>query len=91
MHVHPPFECAKTDAMFDAARQVGITRVVLCAMGYSEAIEYPSLEEVTRGNEEVYALAARYPGFTYGFVYVNPDHPESLFEKRCSRRSASAS
>ena len=78
MHVHLPFERAKTDAMFSDARRVGITRIILCAIGYSEAVEYPSPEEVTRGNEEVYALAARYPGFAYGLVYVNPNHTETL-------------
>lgn len=78
MHAHPPFERAKTDAMLDAARQVGITRIILCAIGYTEMFEYPSLEEVTRGNEEVFTLAARYPGFAYGLVYVNPNLPETL-------------
>jgi uncharacterized protein len=78
MHAHPPFEREKTEAMLDAARQVGITRIILCAIGYSEMFEYPSLEEVTRGNEEVFALAARYPGFAYGLVYVNPNLPETL-------------
>jgi uncharacterized protein len=78
MHAHPPFERAKTEAMLDAARQVGITRIILCAIGYSEMFEYPSLEEVTRGNEEVFAIAARYPTFACGLVYVNPNLPETL-------------
>lgn len=78
MHAHPPFERAKTGAMLDAARQVGITRIILCAIGYSGMIEYPPLEEVVRGNEEVYALVARHPGFVYGRVYVNPNLPDTL-------------
>ena len=78
MHAHPPFERAKTEAMLDAARQVGITRIILCAIGFTGMLEYPSLEEVTRGNEEVYALTARYPTFAYGLVYVNPNLPETL-------------
>lgn len=78
MHAHPPFERAKTGAMLEAARQVGITRIILCAIGYTEMIEYPSLDEVTRGNDEVYALAARHPGFVYGLVYVNPNLSNTL-------------
>jgi hypothetical protein len=78
MHAHPPFERAKAGAMLDAARRVGIARIILCAIGYSEMVEYPSLEEVRRGNEEVFILAARYPGFAYGLVYVNPNHPDTL-------------
>jgi hypothetical protein len=64
--------------MLDAARQVGITRIILCAIGYSEMFEYPSVEEVRRGNEEVFTLTARYPSFAYGLVYVNPNHPDTL-------------
>ncbi len=78
MHVHPPFERAKTGAMLAAAQRVGITRIIMCSIGYSDAVEYPSLEEVRRGNEEVYALAARHAGFVYGYVYVNPNHSETL-------------
>jgi predicted TIM-barrel fold metal-dependent hydrolase len=65
-------------AMISAARRLGITRIILCALGYSGMVEYPSLENVTRGNDEVYALVARHRGFVYGLVYVNPNHPETL-------------
>jgi uncharacterized protein len=78
MHAHPPFERAKTEPMLDAARRVGITRIILCAIGYTEMLEYPSLEEVRLGNEEVFALIARHPGFAYGLVYVNPNLSETL-------------
>jgi len=77
MHVHPPSGRAKTDAMIAAARRMGITRIILCALGYGEMVEYPSLDDVTRGNEEIYALAVRHRGFVYGLVYVNPNHPET--------------
>jgi len=78
MHVHPPSGPGKMKAMIAAAQRLGITRIILCALGYRGMVEYPSLENVTRGNEEVYALIARHRGFVYGLTYVNPNHPETL-------------
>ncbi|MBC8255478.1 MAG: amidohydrolase family protein [Ardenticatenia bacterium] len=78
MHVHPSFERTKTDVMLAGAQQVGITRIILCSVGYRDTVEYPSLDEVMRGNEQVYTLVERYSGFAFGLVYVNPNHPEAL-------------
>ncbi len=64
--------------MLAAARQVGIKRLILCSLGYSDMIPYPPVEEVRQGNEEVFGLIDRHPGFVYGLVYVNPNHTETL-------------
>jgi predicted TIM-barrel fold metal-dependent hydrolase len=77
MHVHPPPGEERIDAMFAAARRVGITRVILCDLGRGAWREYPSVEHVQRANERVYDIVAREPGFAYGLVYVNPNHAET--------------
>ena len=74
MHTHPPPDRGKMPAMLDAARAVGITRVIMSSLGYTDMVPYPSPEDVRRGNEEVLSLIDRYPGLVYGYVYVNPNH-----------------
>jgi predicted TIM-barrel fold metal-dependent hydrolase len=64
--------------MLAAARRVGIERLILCSVGYSDMFPYPSVEEVRRGNEEVFSLIEQHPGYVFGLVYVNPNHPETL-------------
>lgn len=75
MHAHPPYDRTKTRPMLDAARQVGIERLVLCSLSYDDMVAYPTVDEVRRGNEEVYSLIEGNPGFVYGLVYVNPINP----------------
>lgn len=77
MHAHPPYDRSQTEPMLTAARRAGIERLILCSLGYSDMIPYPPLDEVRRGNEEVYSLIDRHPGFAFGLVYVNPNHPEA--------------
>jgi hypothetical protein len=64
--------------MLAAARRVGITRAIVCDLGYSEWREYPPVGEVRRANERVYSLIDRHAGTVYGLVYVNPNHAETL-------------
>jgi uncharacterized protein len=78
MHAHPPYDHSLIEPMFESARRVGIRRIILNALGYSGMIEYPSADEVERGNALVSDLIARYPGFVFGLVYVNPNLPETL-------------
>lgn len=78
MHAHPPYDRSQTEPMLAAARRVGIERLILCSIGYSDMIAYPSVEEVRRGNEEVFELIDRHPDFVFGLVYVNPNHTETL-------------
>jgi len=78
MHSHPPYDRSQTEPMLEAARHVGIQRIILCGLGYTDMIEYPSVEEVRQGNQVVYDLIARYPGFVFGLVYVNPNLPETM-------------
>lgn len=77
MHVHPPPEEGRIEAMFDAARQVGITRLILSDLGRGEWRYEPPVEHVRRANERVYGIVADHPGFAYGLVYVNPNHAET--------------
>jgi len=77
MHAHPPYDRSQTGLMLDAARRVGIERLILCSVGYSDTIPYPPIEEVRRGNDEVLSLIRSHPGFVYGLVYVNPNLPET--------------
>jgi predicted TIM-barrel fold metal-dependent hydrolase len=77
MHSHPPYDRSQTEPMLAAARRAGIERLILCSIGYSDMIPYPSVDEVRRGNEEVYSLIDGHPGFVFGLVYVNPNHPET--------------
>jgi len=78
MHAHPPYDRSQTEPMLTAARRVGIERLILCSVGYSDMIPYPPVEEVRQGNEEVFGLIDRHPGFVFGLVYVNPNHAETL-------------
>ena len=78
MHTHPPPDRGKMGAMLDAARAVGITRVIMSSLGYTDMVPYPSPEDVRRGNEEVLSLVDRYRGLVYGYVYVNPNHADAL-------------
>lgn len=78
MHAHPPYDHALIEPMLASARSAGIRRIILNALGYSAMIEYPSAEEVERGNALVGDLIARYPGYVFGLVYVNPNLPETL-------------
>jgi len=78
MHVHPPPDDARTEAMLAAAQRAGITRVITCDLGHGEWREYPPLGEVRKANERVYDLIARHPGVMYGLVYANPNHAETL-------------
>jgi uncharacterized protein len=78
MHAHPPYDRSQTEPMLAAARRVGIERLILCSIGYSDMIPYPPVEEVRQGNEEVFDLIDRHPGFVFGLVYVNPNHTEAL-------------
>ena len=75
MHAHPPYDRTKTLPMLDAARAVGIERLILCSLSYSDMPAYPPVAEVRKGNEEVYGLIERHPGFVHGLVYVNPVNP----------------
>ena len=77
MHVHPPPDEGRIEAMFDAARQVGITRVLLSDLGRGEWRYEPVVEQVRQANERVYGIVADHPGFAYGLVYVNPNHGET--------------
>jgi predicted TIM-barrel fold metal-dependent hydrolase len=77
MHAHPPYDRTKTEPMIDAARAVGIQRLILCSLSYSSMEPYPELAEVRRGNEEVYRLIERHRKLVYGLVYVNPNHVEA--------------
>jgi len=78
MHAHPPYDRSQTEPMLAAARRVGIEHLILCSVGYSDMIPYPPVEEVRQGNEEVFDLIDRHPGFVFGLVYVNPNHTETL-------------
>ena len=77
MHVHPPLDEGRIEAMFDAARRVGITRLILSDLGRGEWPYEPPVEHVRRANEYVYKVVADHAGFAYGLVYVNPNHVES--------------
>jgi predicted TIM-barrel fold metal-dependent hydrolase len=77
MHAHLPTDRSQIEPMLAAARRAGIERLILSSLGYSDMIPYPSLDEVRRGNEELYRLIDRFPGFVFGLVYVNPNHPEA--------------
>lgn len=77
MHAHPPYDRSQTEPMLAAARRAGIERLILCSLGYSDMIPYPSADEVRRGNERVFGLIDRHPGFVFGLVYVNPNHSET--------------
>ena len=77
MHTHPPYDRSQTEPMLAAARRAGIERLIMCSIGYSDMIPYPSVDEVRRGNEEVYKLIDGHPGFVFGLVYVNPNHSET--------------
>ncbi len=78
MHAHPPYDRALVEPMLESARRVGIRRIILCALGEREMIEYPMADDVRRGNAWVYDLIARHPGFVFGLVYVNPNLPETI-------------
>ncbi len=77
MHVHPPYDRERTEPMLEAAWRVGIRRVIVAALGFSGMIEYPSAEEVIRGNQVTFDLIARHPNQVFGYVYVNPNLPET--------------
>ena len=78
MHAHPPYDHTLIEPMLESERRVGIRRIILCALGYSDMIEYPSVDEVRRGNELVYDLIARHPDFVFGLVYVNPNLSDTI-------------
>ncbi|MEA3336159.1 MAG: amidohydrolase family protein [Chloroflexota bacterium] len=78
MHAHPPYDRCQTEPMLEAARRVGVERLILCSIGHSDMIPYPPVGEVRQGNDEVFDLIDRHPGFVFGLVYVNPNHPETL-------------
>jgi predicted TIM-barrel fold metal-dependent hydrolase len=63
--------------MFDAARQVGITRLVLSDLGLGTWRHEPAIDHVRQANERVYRLVTEHAGFAYGLVYVNPNHTET--------------
>jgi len=77
MHAHPPYDRSQTEPMLAAARRVGIERLILCSVGYSDAVPYPPVEDVRRGNDEVRDLIRKHPGFVFGLIHVNPNHPET--------------
>lgn len=78
MHAHPPYEPAQVEPMLEAARRAGIRRIMLAKLGDSAMTPYPTYEEVSRGNKAVYDIIGRNPGFVFGYVYVNPNLPETL-------------
>jgi uncharacterized protein len=78
MHAHPPYEGALVEPMLAAARVAGIRRIILAQLGHSAMIPYPTYEEVALGNQAVYDLIVRHPGFVFGYVYANPNLPEAL-------------
>jgi predicted TIM-barrel fold metal-dependent hydrolase len=77
MHVHPPPGEGRIEALFEAARQVGIARLILSDLGQGEWRQNPHVEHVRRANERVYRIVADHPNFAYGLVYVNPNHAET--------------
>jgi predicted TIM-barrel fold metal-dependent hydrolase len=77
MHAHPPHDRSQTEPMLAAARRAGIERLILCSLGSGDMVPYPSVDEVRNGNEEVFGLIDRHPGFVFGLVYVNPNHSET--------------
>jgi len=78
MHAHPsPQGDGQIERMLAAAERVGITRMILSDLGRGAWREYPSEEQVRRANERVYDIVSNYPGRTYGYVYVNPNHAET--------------
>lgn len=77
MHAHPPYDPAQVEPLLAAAWRAGIRRIILTQLGYSAMISYPSCDEVERGNQAVYDMIARHPGFVFGYVYVNPNLPET--------------
>jgi hypothetical protein len=77
MHVHPPPGEDGIDELFNAAQQVGITRLILSDLGQGEWRQEPPVDHVRRANERVYRIIAEYAEFAYGLVYVNPNHAET--------------
>ena len=63
--------------MLEAAWRAGIRRIILAQLAYTSMIPYPSYEEVEHGNRAVYDLISRHPGRVFGYVYVNPNLPET--------------
>lgn len=78
MHAHPPYGPGGIESMLEAAWRTGIRRILFACLGSSAMTPYPSFDEVQHGNEEVYGLVAKYPGFVFGYVYVNPTLPAAL-------------
>jgi predicted TIM-barrel fold metal-dependent hydrolase len=78
MHAHPPYDHERIEPMLEAAWQVGIRRIILAALGFTSPVEYPSADEVRRGNELTYELVRHHPGYVFAYVYVNPNLPETL-------------
>lgn len=77
MHAHPPYDPAQVEPLLAAAWRAGIRRIILTQLGYSAISPYPTCDEVERGNQAVYDMIARHPGFVFGYVYVNPNLPET--------------
>lgn len=78
MHAHPPYDHERIEPMLEAAWRVGIQRIIVAALGFSGLIEYPSADEVVRGNQVAYDLVRRHPGKVFAYVYVNPNLPETM-------------
>ena len=71
-------------AVVAAAKRNGIGRIVLLGdvlrHGY-----YPTMEEITKINDDTIADVAAEPGFCIGFCHLNPSHPADFLRAEIRR------
>ena len=71
--------------LIKAADRLGIERLLL-SQGYS-AQEHPTPDQFREGNDRVMRAVRRFPGRSYGSVYLSPAYPEFSVQEfdRCVR------
>jgi len=77
---------AYNEAQIHYAQKAGIDKLIVSSLGtwgmHSPAY-MSSMEDVVRGNRFVYEKTRQYPGFLYGYCYLNPIFgPQALEELR---------
>ncbi len=69
----------RVERLLECAARLNITRICLF-MGTRWQYD-PTPEELSEANREVRQAAERYPKQVFGFVYVNPNHPQSALDE----------
>jgi uncharacterized protein len=86
-HAHPELDDHSLQSvmkMMQLAKGYGIVRI--CLLGDVLHFGYePSEEQIRKINSQTIEIVKRWPGFFYGFCYLNPQHPVKFLQEETER------